>query len=242
MDGSSGPCGGQLPSFVDADAPAGIVDGSNTSFMLSARPDPASSLALYRNGLLQKIGSDFGLTGRTITFVAAAAPEAGDTLLASYRLTPSDAVPGSSPTYLAPQLLCSGAGSGVTGTAFVSIGSCSIPTGLLVAGDRVEIRADFDHQGATSGYSLEIRWGATTILHRDAAASDALVTTRADVGILTSTSQLSFQSWGTALPFVAGVGSASDAFAGGITVDFQAKLAQAGETVRLRSYSVIRIP
>jgi hypothetical protein len=242
VDGSSGPCGTQPPSFVDADVPAGIVDGFNTSFMFSAVPDPASSVALYRNGLLQKISLDFTLTGRAIQFVTAAAPKAGDTLLASYRLAPSDAVAGPSPSYPAPQLLCSGAGSGVTGTAFASVGSCSIPTGLLVAGDRVEIRADFDHQGSAVGYSLEIRWGGTTVLHRDAAASDVLVSTRADAGILTSGSQLSFQSWGTALPFAAGVGSAADAFAAGITVDFQAKLAQAGETVRLRSYSVIRIP
>jgi len=38
------------PSFVDADALTGIVDGSNTSFTLSNTPNPKASLAIYRNG------------------------------------------------------------------------------------------------------------------------------------------------------------------------------------------------
>jgi hypothetical protein len=38
--------------FQDQDLPAGIVDGSNNSFTLSAAPHPASSLDVYRNGLL----------------------------------------------------------------------------------------------------------------------------------------------------------------------------------------------
>jgi len=76
---------------VDGDSPAGIVDGSNTSFTLSAVPNPASSLAVYRNGMLQKLVQDYTLTGAsTIQFVAADAPQPGDTLLASYRLTGTD--------------------------------------------------------------------------------------------------------------------------------------------------------
>jgi len=38
--------------FQDQDLPAGIADGSNNSFTLSAAPHPASSLDVYRNGLL----------------------------------------------------------------------------------------------------------------------------------------------------------------------------------------------
>jgi hypothetical protein len=91
VDGSSGPCGsGAQPSFVDGDSPAGIVDGANTTFTLSAVPNPSSSLALYRNGMLQKVAQDFTANGNAIQFVAAAAPQPGDTLLASYRLTGTD--------------------------------------------------------------------------------------------------------------------------------------------------------
>jgi len=86
VDGSSGPCGGSAPSFVDGDTPAGIVDGSNTGFTLSANPAPTSSLAVYRNGMLQTLGQDYNVTGNLLQFVAGAAPQPGDTLLASYRL------------------------------------------------------------------------------------------------------------------------------------------------------------
>jgi hypothetical protein len=44
------------------------------------------------------------------------------------------------------------------------------------------------------------------------------------------------------LPFAAGVASAADSWIGGLTIDFQAKMAQAGDTVTLRNYSVVRLP
>src|SRR5271157_3423760 len=142
VDGSSGPCGGVQPSFVDGDSPAGMVDGSNTSFTLSAVPNPASSLAVFRNGVLQKTGQDYTLTGGTIQFVAATAPQPGDTLLAGYRLTGTDS--GTPQMFPSPQVLCSGTGAATTNSAsLTSIGTCTIPSGLLAPGDRVEIRFDF---------------------------------------------------------------------------------------------------
>jgi hypothetical protein len=240
VDGSSGPCGGSQPSFVDGDSPAGIVDGSNTYFALSAVPDPASSLAVYRNGMLQKTGQDYTLTGSTIQFVAAAAPQPGDTLLAGYRL------PGTGlaepPTFPNPQVLCSGTGAATSGDSLTSMGTCAIPPGLLVPGDRVEIRFDLAHQGTQSGFSFEIRWGATTVLQRDAGASDALVTGRANAAILAAGAQLDTQSWGTLLPFSATVASATDTYTGGLTIDIQGMLAQAGDTLTLGNYTVVRFP
>ena len=66
VDGSSGPCGtggsGTAgPNFTDAEVPAGLVNGSNVSFTLSAVPIPTTSVALYRNGVLQKAGLDLSL-------------------------------------------------------------------------------------------------------------------------------------------------------------------------------------
>ncbi len=240
VDGSAGPCGGQAPSFIDGDAPTGIVDGSNTVFTLSATPDPPSSLAVYRNGLLQKIAQDYTFGGRTVQFVAAAAPQPGDTLLASYRLTGTDT--SVLQMFPNPQVLCSGTGAATVSTTLASIGICSIPSGVLVPGDRVEVRFDLAHQGAVSGFSFEVHWGATVVAHRDAASSDTVVTGRADAGILASGSQLSFQSWGTVLPFTAGLASAADAYATGLTIDFQGRLAQAGDTLTLVNYTVVRLP
>jgi hypothetical protein len=240
VDGSSGPCGGSQPSFVDGDSPAGIVDGSNTSFTLSAVPNPAASLAVYRNGMLQKTGQDYTATGSTIQFVAAGAPQPGDTLLASYRLSGADS--GTPQIFASPQVLCSGTGAATSSTSLTSIGACAIPAGLLAPGDRVEIRFDFAHQGTASGFSFEIHWGATTILQRNAGASDTLVTGRANAAILAAGAQLDSQSWGTVLPFSASVASAADAYTNGLTIDFLGMLALTGDTLTLANYTVVRFP
>jgi hypothetical protein len=90
VDGSTGPCGGSPPGFVDGESLSGTVDGSNITFNLSTVPNPASSLAVYRNGMLQQLGQDYTLNGSSVQFAAAAVPQPGDTLLASYRVSASD--------------------------------------------------------------------------------------------------------------------------------------------------------
>ncbi|HLK48517.1 MAG TPA: hypothetical protein VKT49_10300 [Bryobacteraceae bacterium] len=239
VDGSSGPCG-SAPSYIDADAPAGIVDGSNTWFSLTGTPEPAASVSVYRNGLLQQPGADYSLTGRTIQFNAASAPQPGDTLLASYRL--GGGATGSPLLFANPQVLCSGTGAVVNSASFSSLGTCAVPAGLLANGDRVEIRFDIGHQGATAGYSFEIRWGNTTVLSRDAAVADIFVTGRVDANLAAGNTRFGTLSWGSMLPLSAGVGSASDPYNSGLTIDFRGKVGQAGETLALQNYTVVRVP
>ncbi len=240
VDGSSGPCGSVQPAFVDSEALAGIVDGSNGLFGISAVPDPAASLSVYRNGVLQKSGQDFTLSGSTIQFAGVATPQPGDTLLASYRTSGSD--PDAPQSFSPPQVLCSGSGGTTSSLTLSNIGSCAIPAGLLQPGDRVEIRFDVAHSGSAGGFSVEADWGATVLVHRDASAADALVTGRADASILPSGAQLGAQTWGTVLPFHAAVGTAPDANANGIVVNFQGSAEQAGDTVLLNNFTVVRIP
>ncbi len=72
--------------FVDQEVPTGAVDGVNVSFNLAFAPNPAMSLKVFRNGLLQKNGFDFNFVGgQSFTFVALAVPQPGDTLIVSYR-------------------------------------------------------------------------------------------------------------------------------------------------------------
>jgi hypothetical protein len=71
--------------FAENETPGGAVDGANGAFALQSAPLPASSLQLFRNGLLQKDGIDFTLSGNTITFLPVAIPQLGDVLQASYR-------------------------------------------------------------------------------------------------------------------------------------------------------------
>jgi hypothetical protein len=75
----------QPVTFADQETPAGVVDGVNATFTLAASPTPAAGLLLFRNGMAQKNGQDYSLTGKVITFLTGAIPAPGDTLLASYR-------------------------------------------------------------------------------------------------------------------------------------------------------------
>lgn len=74
-----------LPVFVDAETPAGVIDGKNAGFTLAFVPAPAASLHIYRNGLLVSAGSDYSPAGGAIAFAAGAIPQPGDSLQASYR-------------------------------------------------------------------------------------------------------------------------------------------------------------
>lgn len=238
VDGSSGPCGGIQPNFVDNDSPAGVVDGANTEFDLTGVPNPPSSLAIYRNGILQKASQDFTLAGNHLSFLFTG-PQPGDTLLASYRLAGGA---GTTPQlYPNPQVLCSGLGAATNSSTLASLGTCTIPAGFLAPGDRVEIRFDLEHQGAAGGFTFEIDWGATTVLSRNASAIDVLATGRANAALTAQGAQLSHQSWGTSLAFAAGVGKATDDYNAGLTIDFRAQSAQS-ETVTLKNFSVVRMP
>ncbi|MBY0373563.1 MAG: hypothetical protein K2Q23_06185 [Bryobacteraceae bacterium] len=75
-----------VPGFVDGERPSGTLNGTNAVFTLASAPSPATSLTLFRNGLLQTAGLDFTVAGATITFLAGAIPQAGDLLEAYYRI------------------------------------------------------------------------------------------------------------------------------------------------------------
>ena len=240
VDGSSGACGSASVGFMDADTLSGLVDGVNASFGLSAVPSPAASLVLHRNGVLQKAVQDFTLTGSTIQFVTASAPVPGDTLLASYRT--SSGTSSTAPAVTTPQVLCSGTGSSTSSTTLASIGACTIAAGVLLAGDRVQIQFDTAHQNSAGGFSLELHWGATTVLHRDATSAETLVTGRANAAILAAGAQTSSQTWGSVLSFGVTAGNASDSYSGGLTVTLLGLVAQATDSVTLTNFTVVRIP
>lgn len=95
VDGTAGPCGaGGGGTWIDAETPAGLVNGSNSVYTLSNPPSPSASLQLYRNGVLQKAGLDYTLSTNVISFVAGSIPQLGDTMLATYRISGAGAVVG----------------------------------------------------------------------------------------------------------------------------------------------------
>jgi hypothetical protein len=70
-------------SFSDNEIPVGTVNGVNVTFTLNNAPNPASSLQLYKNGLLLKATVDYTLSSLTITY--AVAPANGAVHVAWYR-------------------------------------------------------------------------------------------------------------------------------------------------------------
>jgi hypothetical protein len=77
---------GSTAVFVDAQTPAGTINGANLTFSLPNTPAPAASLTFFRNGLELSQGVDYTLAGSVITFNAAGAPQTGDVLQAFYRM------------------------------------------------------------------------------------------------------------------------------------------------------------
>jgi hypothetical protein len=91
VDGTAGPCGSLGPGFVDSETPAGLISGTNAVFTLADSPVPSTSLAVYRNGVLQTQGVDYALSGNVVTFSSGSIPQPGDGLVATYRLAAPNA-------------------------------------------------------------------------------------------------------------------------------------------------------
>jgi hypothetical protein len=148
VDGTSAPCGsgsGGSLSFVDAETPAGAVNGANASFTLANAPNPAASLALFLNGLLQDQGFDYTLSGNTITFATAGVPQNGDRLLASYRLAVS--IPG---VGFVDQETPSGAANRVNTTfALSQIPGPSLSLMVFLNGLLMSVGVDYTLSGST---------------------------------------------------------------------------------------------
>jgi hypothetical protein len=97
VDGTAGACGvgsGTGAGFIDGEEPAGLINGSNLTFTLGQIPAPSSSVQLFRNGILQKQGADYTVSGNTITFANPSVPQTGDLVQATYRLADAGNPPG----------------------------------------------------------------------------------------------------------------------------------------------------
>ncbi|MFB3776780.1 MAG: hypothetical protein ACE141_04190 [Bryobacteraceae bacterium] len=248
VDGTAGPCDLLVstgPSFVDAEVPVGAVDGSNTHFTLANAPNPPSSLALFRNGILQKAGLDYVLSGNAIDFTAGSVPQAGDLLICSYRLADaSNPQGGGGAMSYSAQVLCSSTGTSTSSTTLTSLGSCTIPANTLAPGDRVDVLFSYSHEGADRTFTFALNWGTTTVVSRSTtAASESRVAGRASLGVHTAGAQYDAQNWGESLSLVSTAGNATDALNAPIVVDLLGKFSTTTtETVTLRNYTVIRYP
>lgn len=242
VDGSSGPCGsvgGSGPGFVDNEVPGGIINGTNITFTLANVPSPAASLAVFVNGILLKQNFDYTLSGNTISFQLPSTPQPGDTLVASYRL----ADPNNPGNAAAAQVLCSATGIATGSTTPASLGTCTIPAGMLHNGDRIDIRFNFSHEGTSTGATTQVLWGGTTAFTRTVPANETLEVGQVNAGVNPAGTMVSADSWGAVLAPANGVAVANDSISSAITIRFLGQLASAAtDTVTLRNFTVIRYP
>lgn len=248
VDGTTGPCGS--PTYSDAETPGGTVDGVNNMLTLAYTP-LGLSLMLFRNGLYLTPNFDYTLSGSTITFVAGATPQPGDTMTASYRVDTSASGDiggfditggGGNPLHTtAAQVICSATGTSTNAIAWTQLGGCDIPAAGLNPGDRIEVRFGFAHSGTAVGFNFRVNWGSATILTRAGSAQDAAVAGQAEAGVTATGAQVSVQSWGTVLTFLPGISSAP--LQQGLKVTFSAALATTGtDSISLTNYTVLRYP
>jgi hypothetical protein len=244
VDGSSGTCGGGgggggADNFADGEVPTGIVNGSNAVFTLALPPSPAASLELYRNGLFQRQGADYQISGSTITFFLASVPLSGDLLVANYRFASP------SPLILlgSPQVVCSSTGSSTSDTALVELGSCTIPAGSLGAGDRLEIQFQYGHTGNTTGFTGAVQIGGTTVASRAADSTETLLAGRTSFGIDGNGQTWDTQTWGVGLILTVTAGTASEDTSQALRVSLQGQMADTtSDSVFVRNFTVIRYP
>jgi hypothetical protein len=243
VDGNSGPCGGGggvLPQYSDSETPMGLINGVNTIFTLMATPSPSTSLQLFLNGLRMDSVLDYVISGSTITFVLASTPQTGDVLVASYRY----GNPNNPLGYLtSPQVVCSTGGNATSSTTSTTLGTCTLPAGLLFAGDRIAVFYTFTHQGTTTGFTPAVAFGGTPVLSRTASAADTGFAGSLDFAVGAGTEAWSGQSWGSVLAFAPALGSVSVSTSLNLTISFVGQMsASTSDTLTLSSFTVVRYP
>lgn len=63
--------------------PSGSINGSNKVFTVANTPDDSANVIVYLNGVVQRITTDYSISGTTITFVTA--PALGQDLSVIYQ-------------------------------------------------------------------------------------------------------------------------------------------------------------
>lgn len=67
-----------LANWINNETPVGTINGSNGIFTVAQVPNPTSSFLLVKNGLTQKQGTHYTLSGQTISYLTDYIPQSGD--------------------------------------------------------------------------------------------------------------------------------------------------------------------
>ena len=147
-------------------------------------------------------------------------------------------------THSSIQVICSNAGGSTSGTAFVDLGTCTLPANLLFTGDRLEIEATYLHTGAAASPQIDVLAGGLTFAGRGLAMGDDVVALRISIGISTTTAAWVAQSFGVGPTTTNNVGQGN--FASGSALGqlrLRGRMQSAStDTIRLLNFTVRRTP
>ena len=122
---------GIVPKF---EVPSGLVNGSNTAYTLSATPVANASVIMVLDGVTQTNGTDYTVSGTTVTFTTA--PASGTEIVAIYNSAASagggDFSSNTSSSVDGEVVLFSGTG-GKTGKRATGTGFAKLASGVLSA-------------------------------------------------------------------------------------------------------------
>lgn len=71
-------------NFFGQEVPSGTVNGTNTLFTLTSTPIYNQAVFVFINGLIQRQGTDYNVSGSNIDFAASSTPAVGSRLYVIY--------------------------------------------------------------------------------------------------------------------------------------------------------------
>lgn len=142
------------------------------------------------------------------------------------------------------QVICSSVGGANSTIAFTNLGTCTLPAGLLLSGDRLIIEATYMHTGTASDFEIDVRAGGVTIAGRGLPSGDDVVSVEVSIGFGADLAAWSARTVGVVSGVRATVGQA--AFVSGQTFGPLTlrgrQLMAGGDNLRLLNFTVRRVP
>jgi hypothetical protein len=124
-----------------------------------------------------------------------------------------------------------------------SLGTCTIPAGLLGTGDRIEVQYQYVHSGTAVGFTGTVLMAGVAVLSRAEAASETTLVGHTAFGLGSSVQVWDTQSWGATSGVSATVGSSTVDTTQALTVNFQGLMASSGtDSIALQNFTVVRYP
>ncbi len=141
-----------------------------------------------------------------------------------------------------PQVLCAASGTVTTATSIASLGTCSIPAGIVNPGDRLAIRATWIHDGPAA-YVVRWRWGASTVGEATVPGTVTVLDQKGEAAAYASGAVIDIDAKGAAgfagTPVVV---DSNQPFGSGFTVGFEGNVTAGTDNLRLVQFTVIRYP